>query len=361
MRLRQSRFTAAWRALIGPVIGFWIAAMGGLQPVRVAGAEPSPTRKVDFNFQVRPILSDKCFKCHGPDTGNRKAGLRLDTRDGAFGESESGAVAVVPGKLDESELYRRITAADESERMPPKSLGRTLSPAEIDVLKRWIEQGAEWQSHWSFRPPSAPSIPDVKNAAWPCNPIDRFVLARIEAEGRAPAPEADRERLIRRVTFDLTGLPPTLDEIDAFLADRAPGAYERLVDRLLASPRFGERMAVDWLDLARYADTHGYQADVYRATWPWRDWVIRAFNGNLSYDRFVTWQLAGDLLPEPTRDQVIATAFNRHHRQTNEGGSILGLLRQYRRVRTLLALHRRDADADAAPDQPRSGSGHRRG
>ena len=183
--------------------------------------------------------------------------------------------------------------------MPPKSLGRTLSPEEIDILKRWIEQGAEWQTHWSFRPPVAAAVPEVKQAAWPRNPIDRFVLARIEAEGRTPAPEADRERLIRRVTFDLTGLPPTLAEIDAFLADRDPGAYDRVVDRLLASPRFGERMAVDWLDLARYADTYGYQADRYRDTWPWRDWVVRAFNANLPYDRFVTWQLAGDLLPEP--------------------------------------------------------------
>jgi hypothetical protein len=297
-------------------------ALGPLDPASAVGGEPPFARKVDFNFQVRPILSDKCFKCHGPDTGNRKAGLRLDTKDGAFGESESGAVAVVPGKLGESELYRRITAEDESERMPPKSLGRTLSAAEIDILKHWIEQGAEWQSHWSFRPPVAPLVPEVRRVAWPRNSIDRFVQARIEAEGRSPAPEASKERLIRRITYDLTGLPPTLTEIDAFLADREPGDYERLVDRLLASPRFGERMAVDWLDLARYADTHGYQADVYRATCPWRDWVIRAFNGNLPYDRFVIWQLAGDLLPDATRDQVLATAFNRHHRQTNEGGSI---------------------------------------
>ena len=287
-----------------------------------AWAATEPSRKVDFNFQVRPILSDKCFKCHGPDRGNRKAGLRLDTREGAFGETESGARALVPGNLEDSELYQRITAEDEIERMPPKSLGRTLSPEEIDVLKRWIEQGAEWKAHWAFRPPVAAPTPDVKDAAWPRNPIDRFVLARLEAEHRRPAPEADKERLIRRVTFDLTGLPPTLAEIDAFLADRGPGAYERLVNRLLASPRFGERMAVDWLDLARYADTYGYQADVYRAMWPWRDWVIRAFNDNLPYDRFITWQLAGDLLPAPTRDQVLATAFNRHHRQTNEGGSI---------------------------------------
>ncbi len=289
-------------------------------PIAVSAADPA--RTVDFNFQVRPILSDKCFKCHGPDARNRKAGLRLDTRDGAFGPTASGARAVVPGDLEASELYWRITAEDEADRMPPRSLGRTLSQEEVGVLKRWIEQGAEWQPHWAFRPPVAPAVPQVKDAAWSRNPIDRFVLARLEAEHRARAPEASRERLIRRVTFDLTGLPPSIAEVDAFLADRDPNAYEHLVDRLLASPRFGERMAVDWLDLARYADTYGYQADVARATWPWRDWVIRAFNQDLSYDRFITWQLAGDLLPDPTRDQVLATAFNRLHRQTNEGGSI---------------------------------------
>jgi hypothetical protein len=296
-----------------------LAAGLGACPVAVGG---EPSKPVDFNFQVRPILSDKCFKCHGPDGRNRKAELRLDTREGAFGETPSGVRAVVPRDLEASELYQRITAEDESVRMPPKELGRTLSPEEIDILKRWIEQGAEWKAHWAFLPPVAAPTPAVKDTSWSRNPLDRFVLARLEAEHRAPAPEADQERLIRRVTYDLTGLPPTLAEIDAFLADRVPGAYERLVDRLLASPRFGERMAVDWLDLARYADTYGYQADVYRAMWPWRDWVIRAFNGDLSYDRFITWQLAGDLLPAPTRAQVLATAFNRHHRQTNEGGSI---------------------------------------
>ncbi len=208
---------------------------------------------------------------------------------------------MVSRDLETSELYQRITAEDESERMPPKSLGRTLSTQEIEILKRWIEQGAEWKTHWAFLPPAAAPIPEVKDTAWPRTPIDHFVLARLEAERQSPTREADRERLIRRVSYDLTGLPPTLPEIDAFLTDRAPDAYERLVNRLIASPRFGERMAVDWLDLARYADTYGYQSDRYRAMWPWRDWVIRAFNENLSYDRFVTWQLAGDLLPPPTR------------------------------------------------------------
>ena len=309
----------------GARVAFVFAAMSLWVPwfvftVAASGAEP--VKRVDFNFQVRPILSDKCFNCHGPDSRQRKAGLRLDTKTGAFGLNKSGGHAIVAGNLDDSDLIARINAEDESERMPPKSLGRSLSREEIGVLKRWIEEGAEWKPHWSFLPPVATSIPDIKKPDWARNPVDSFVLARLEAERLAPASEAGKERLIRRLTFDLTGLPPALAEIDAFLADEAPDTYERLVDRLLASPRFGERMAVDWLDLARYADTYGYQADVYRAMWPWRDWVIQAWNANLPYDQFITWQLAGDLLPRPTRAQVLATAFNRHHRQTNEGGSI---------------------------------------
>ena len=261
-------------------------------------AEPDPARKIDFNYQIRPILSDKCFHCHGPDTGKRKAGLRLDTKAGAFAALKSGGHAIVPKDVEESELVARITAEDEADRMPPKSLGRTLTAQEIALLTRWVEQGAEWKDHWAFLPPEKGALPEVKHAAWPRNPIDRFVLARLEAEGLSPSPEASKERLIRRVTFDLTGLPPTPAEIDAFLADTRSDAYEHLVDRLLKSPRFGERMAVDWLDAARYADTFGYQADVYRAMWPWRDWVVKAFNDNLPFDQFVTWQLAGDLLPE---------------------------------------------------------------
>jgi hypothetical protein len=315
LQREQRTFASAGAILLLILVGVTLA-------LSAVASDGGSEKQVDFNFRVRPILSDKCFKCHGPDPRNRKAGLRLDTKEGAFGVTQSGAHAVVVGDTQASELYSRITSVDESERMPPKSLGRSLSAEEIKLLKRWIEQGAEWKTHWAFLPPVAAESPRVKSAGWPRCALDQYVLAHLEDQGLAPQWEASRERLIRRVTFDLIGLPPTLAEIDAFLADKAPGAYERLVDRLLASPRFGERMAVDWLDLARYADTYGYQADVYRATWPWRDWVVQAFNANLSYDQFVTWQVAGDLLPDPRCAQVLATAFNRHHRQTNEGGSI---------------------------------------
>jgi hypothetical protein len=284
--------------------------------------DPPATDRVDFNRQVRALLSDRCFACHGPDSRDRKGGLRLDTPEGMFEEARSGFAPVVPGDVEESELIARITTDDDADRMPPKSLGRDLTAEEIEVFRRWVEQGAEWKEHWAFIPPERPPLPDVDRRDWPRNGVDRFVLARLEAEGLAPSAEASRESLIRRLAFDLTGLPPTLAEVDAFLEDRSPDAYEKLVGRLLASPRFGERMAVDWLDVARYADTYGYQADVYRAMWPWRDWVVKAFNDNLPYDRFITWQLAGDLLPEATRETILATAFNRHHRQTNEGGSI---------------------------------------
>jgi hypothetical protein len=314
------RLVARLRAF-GQLATLAVAVLTATLPCDAVAGDPFQ-KSVDFNFEVRPILSDKCFKCHGPDPRIRKAGLRLDTKDGVFGTTDSGSRAVVPGDLEQSELISRITASDKSERMPPESLGRTLSASEIELLKRWVKEGATWQAHWSFLTPAAAARPKASDRAWPRNAIDHFVLARLEAERLSPAREAARETLIRRLTFDLIGLPPTVAEVDDFLADQSPYAYDRLVDRLLDSPRFGERMAIDWLDLARYADTYGYQADVYRAMWPWRDWVVQAWNGNLPYDQFVTWQLAGDLVPQPARSQILATAFNRHHRQTNEGGSI---------------------------------------
>jgi hypothetical protein len=275
-------------------------------------APPSPVR---FGRDVLPILSENCFQCHGPDERARKARLRLDTPDGA-------ARVLRPGKGPEPELVRRISAADDDGRMPPRRSNRRLSAAQKELLRRWVEQGAPWGKHWAYETPVCPPPPAVRDAAWPRNPIDRFVLARLEREGLVPAPEAARETLIRRVALDLTGLPPTPDEVATFQADGSPGAYERLVDRLLASPRYGERMALDWLDEARYADTNGYQNDFARTMWPWRDWVIDACNRNLPYDRFVIEQIAGDLLPGATLRDKIASGFNRNNRTVTEAGSI---------------------------------------
>ena len=288
----------------------------------LAAARLSPGADISFSKSIRPILSDRCFKCHGPDDDVRSAELRLDRRDGLFGPASSEAgVIVAPGNVEGSELYRRIVHADPDARMPPADSKLQLSDAEIALVRQWIEQGAPWEEHWSFAPVSDPEIPEG-GAEWSLGAIDRFVHRKLQDAGMAPSPMASRERLARRLSYDLTGLPPSLDEIDGFIDDDSPAAIERYVDRLVASPRFGERFAVDWLDLSRYADTFGYQTDVYRATWPWRDWVVQSINANMPYDRFITLQLAGDLLPGATRDQVLATAFNRNHRQTNEGGSI---------------------------------------
>jgi hypothetical protein len=279
---------------------------------------PAAPPRVDYNFQIRPLLADRCFTCHGPDEKKRKAKLRLDDPAVALARR-----AVVPGKPDESALVQRITAQDPAERMPPSKSNLTLSREEIDLLRRWVAEGAEYKPHWAFQPPpDVVAVPSVKEAGWPAGPLDRFVLARLEREGLRPSPVASREDWLRRATFDLTGLPPTPAEVDAFLADTSPAAFSRVVDRLLASPRFGERMAMDWLDAARYADSFGYQADGDSQVWPWRDWVVGAFNENLPFDQFITWQIAGDQLPNATRQQRLATAFCRLHRMTNEGGSI---------------------------------------
>src|SRR5690349_7211617 len=294
---------------------FALFSAGILMPAAAGAAA------VEFNRDIRPILSENCFQCHGPDKGKRKANLRLDNEADALADRD-GRPALVPGDPGRSLLYRRITAADDEERMPPSKSGKKLNARQVELLRRWIEQRAKWQTHWSLIPPSRPPLPAVRDPSWPRNPIDHFVLARLEREGLAPSPEADRVTLLRRVTLDLTGLPPTPAEVDAFLADPAPGAYEKLVDRLLASPRYGERMAIRWLDGARYADTNGYQSDGERTMWRWRDWVIDAFNHKLPFDRFTVEQIAGDLLPHPTLEQKIATGFNRNHRGNAEGGII---------------------------------------
>jgi Protein of unknown function (DUF1553)/Protein of unknown function (DUF1549)/Concanavalin A-like lectin/glucanases superfamily/Planctomycete cytochrome C len=279
-------------------------------------------RSIDFNRDIRPILSGKCFVCHGPDAPNKKIKLRLDSEAAATADLGNGRRAIVPGNPGASEMVRRITASDESLRMPPTYSDYKLTQAEIDLLTEWIKQGAQWQKHWAFIPPRRTELPPVKNRSWPKNAIDYFVLERLEREGLEPSPEADRVTLIRRLSFDLTGLPPTLKEIDDFINDRSRNAYEKLVDHLLASPRYGERMAFRWLDAARYADTNGYQVDGTRSAWRWRDWVVDSFNRNQPFDQFIIEQLAGDLLPNATLHQKMATAFNRNHRINAEGGIV---------------------------------------
>ena len=287
----------------------------------LAGTAFSQSSKVDFQRQIRPLLSDTCFQCHGPDPQVRMAGLRLDLREDFF-EARTSGVPVVPGDPDSSLVFRRITAEDPARRMPPAYSRKTLNDDQVDLIRRWIEEGAVWRQHWAFIPPGRPEPPQVKDTSWPRQDLDRFVLKRLEAEGLDPSPPAQGSRLLRRVTLDLTGLPPTLDELDAFLNDPLPGAYEKAVDRLLASPRYGERMAAAWLDLARYADTDGYQDDEPRTMWRWREWVVDALNQNLSFDQFTVQQLAGDLLPDPGPEQKLATGFLRNNRVNGEGGSI---------------------------------------
>ncbi|NBP86662.1 MAG: DUF1549 domain-containing protein, partial [Mycobacteriaceae bacterium] len=308
-------------------LGLGIAGAG-----RGRAAEP-----VRYNRDIRPILSDKCFFCHGFDEKKREAGLRLDTREGALKKN-----AIVPGKPDKSELLKRVTTKDAGDHMPPaKSKLPAITPAEVELLRRWIAEGAQYEAHWAFMPLqssvqysvssnqlSSPAkvVPNAKlnteNWKLKTSPIDSLVSTALAARNLKLQPEADRNTLLRRVSFDLTGLPPTPAEIDAFVKDPAPDAYEKVVDRLLASPHYGERMAVDWLDISRYADSYGFQVDREREMWPWRDWVIKSFNENLPFNQFVTAQIAGDLLPNATDEQILATAFNRLHQQETEGGSV---------------------------------------
>ncbi|PHN08535.1 PSD1 and planctomycete cytochrome C domain-containing protein [Flavilitoribacter nigricans] len=279
---------------------------------------------VDYNFDVRPILSDKCFKCHGPDANQRKADLRLDTEEGAYAalKDDASQFVIVPGEPNQSALYHRITTTDSLDIMPPPEANLALSEGEIELLKKWIEQGAEYKPHWAFIPPEMPDRPEVELADWPQNDIDYYVLKKMESQGLSPNSEADKAHLLKRLAFDLTGLPPDLELQEKYLADDSEGAYEKVVDELLASPHYGEKLALHWLDVARYADSHGYQDDGLRTMWPWRDWVIHAFNSNYPYDQFLTWQLAGDLIPDKSKETLLATGFNRNHKITQEGGVI---------------------------------------
>src|SRR3984885_14207038 len=280
---------------------------------------------VSYNFNIRPILSDKCYKCHGPDASKRQANLRLDKPESAFKalRDNPNAHVLVPGSPEMSELFRRVSTNDTSDMMPPANSNlKRLTPHEVDLVKKWIKQGAKFEKHWAFVPPKASPIPEVKDKTWPQNPIDNFVLQKQEQYGLSHNPEADKERLLKRLCFDLTGLPPSLDMMDKFLADNSPNAYEKVVDQLMGSPAYGEKMALHWMDVSRFADSHGYQDDNYRSQWPWRDWVIHAFNENLPYDKFITWQLAGDQIPNATKEQLLATGFNRNHKITEEGGVI---------------------------------------
>ena len=280
---------------------------------------------VSYNFHIRPILSDKCFACHGPDGNKRKANFRLDIEDSAFAplKETKGAWAIVKGNPEQSELFKRIISKDPSYQMPePESHLSLLNEHEIGLIKKWIKQGAKYEKHWAFTPPKKTALPKVDNKKWCKNEIDFFVLQQLEKQGVQPNEEADKERLLKRASFDLMGLPPSVELMDKFLADNSANAYEKIVDELFQSPRYGEKMAVHWLDVARYSDSYGYQDDNIRTQWPWRDWVIHAFNQNLSYDQFLTWQIAGDMLPNANKEQILATAFFRNHKYTEEGGVV---------------------------------------
>ncbi|MDQ3289771.1 MAG: PSD1 and planctomycete cytochrome C domain-containing protein, partial [Bacteroidota bacterium] len=280
--------------------------------------------QVSYNFDIRPILSDNCYACHGPDANKREANLRLDIAEEAYKALEENPQvhALVPGKPELSEVFQRITNPDTTLVMPPASSNLKLTHREIALIQKWIKQGAKYEPHWAFVPPKKPALPHVKQPEWPRNEIDYFILAKQEQKGLTPNPEADKERLLKRVSLDLVGLPPGIDLMDRFLADTSVNAYEKVVDQLLQSPAYGEKMAVHWLDVARYADSHGFQDDGYRTQWPWRDCVIHALNQNMSYKDFITWQLAGDLMPQATKEQLLATGFNRNHKITEEGGVI---------------------------------------
>ena len=313
-RLRSARSQCWGRGLSVLLLGL-LAAFGAAE-----GSSRASVR-IDYNRDIRPIFSDNCYACHGPDKDKRKAGLRLDIKEDAFRKLESDAFALVPGDPRKSKLLELVATENDEDRMPPVKTGKRLTKAQVELLRLWIEEGANWQGHWAYLPPERPALPKVTGESEVRNEIDYFILARQEKERLQLSPEADPTTLLRRASLDLTGLPPTIEEVDGFLADQSPAAYEKAVDRLLASPHYGERMALHWLDLARYADTSGYHFDGTREMWLWREWVIQAFNQNQPFDQFTVEQLAGDLLPNPTVSQKIATGFHRNVMTTDEGGA----------------------------------------
>ncbi len=302
-----------------------IAAVATWYAFNTEGGKDAIPDKISYNFHVRPILSDKCFSCHGPDANKRKAEFRLDIEEFAFAplKETKGAFAIVKGKPEESELYKRITSKDADYQMPtPESHLGSLTENEIKIIERWIKQGAKYEKHWAFIKPEKAALPKVKDKNWVKNEIDYFTQAKMTEKGFSPNEEADKEHLLKRAALDITGLLPSIEIMDAYMADNGPNAYDKALDKLLATPQYGEKMAVHWLDVARYADSYGYQDDNIRTQWAWRDWVIHAFNQNMPYDKFVTWQLAGDLLPDSSKEAILATAFLRNHKYTEEGGII---------------------------------------
>lgn len=305
---------------------FAIAVMGLFAYTRCSDTQAQDTAMpdvIDYNYHIRPILSDRCFKCHGPDANKRKANLRLDTPEGAYAafKDNPSMHAIVPGHPESSDAFQRLITKDTSLRMPTMSSHLTVTPHEVDLIEKWIKQGAVYKPHWAFIKPVKSVLPDA-DEDWVRNPIDYFVYAKMAEKSLEPSAEATKEQLLKRVSLDLTGLPPSLEMQDRFLRDESPEAYEKIVNELLSSKHYGEKMAVSWLDLARYADSHGYQDDGLRTMWPWRDWVIHAFNSNYSYAKFASWQLAGDLMPRPSKEMMLATGFNRNHKITQEGGVI---------------------------------------
>ncbi len=311
-----------WILMLSGSAIVWLATIG----IRTDHGQKKLPDVVDFNWHIRPILSDRCFACHGPDVKKREGNLRLDTREGALApvDTVNGTprYAIVPGKPDQSLLLGRIFSMHPDSMMPPRASHLTLSDYEKALLRRWIEQGAQWKEHWAFIAPQRPEVPAVRKKDWDENPVDAFVLQKMEENGLEPSAMADRERIARKVSLAVTGLPPSPETTRRFVENQSPDALNTLVDSLLESSAYGERWAGNWLDLARYSDTHGYQDDLPRTMWPWRDWVIKALNENMPYDKFTTWQLAGDLLPERNKETLLASAFNRNHKITQEGGVI---------------------------------------